>query len=655
MQRKWGYKLRRGAVLVMLLSWLLPGVGYGEDYYPADTSKMYQMGDVTVTGMRLTVENGRLPIQVDVITHEEILDRNGTTLADIARTLPGVLRKAYGAGEGLSFLSMRGMSPEYTLILIDGCRVTGYQNGYFDLSLIGIGAIERIELLRGGTSALYGADAVAGTVNIVTRKPERGFHVNAQIGGGSEKTVVSGVTIEGGGADLRSSMNVHYERSAGNYPFIFSDGMHAFTLERDGAEYHCFDVSNRTDIVTSSTSEGQVFIQFHDADRGSPGMVTSQSQSEGARLHDRNLLIQAGMKSRSDVAWSLRSTFRRNDQTYRDPSMIVNGTPLDEYYLDRSLNLECSAQMFVSPALRLDGGIDVTRAWITSNELESRSRTQCSLYVSAEFVVPLCNNYFYEAVLLPAYRWDSYIGEKNAVSPKLGINLGILRRPEFHLRASLGSSFRMPTFNDMFWKGGGNPLLKPEHSTSWDAGAVTSISAYGTWKADLMFYHTVTADRILWLPGAQGLFTPRNISRATSAGIEWQLRWSAESDLLELGYDHQFVRTTEENAATGESSSLPYMPEEAASLSARIHWERMRLGLFYNFSGFRYTTSPNDPRSFLPAYDQMDLHFSYQVLLENPGLSLKAEVNNVFDSSYQLVASYPLPLRTYRIILECNY
>ena len=163
----------------MILWSAMPALAWGQDIQ-SDSAKTYQAAEVVVTATRSSISEKDTPSPTEVLGTSEIHSANGVTVADALQMYTGVLLREYGAGASLATVSLRGSASEHVLVLIDGNRFTGFQNGLVDFSLLPLDNVSRIEVLHGGASALYGADAVGGVINVLTRPVGSDLHVSVK-------------------------------------------------------------------------------------------------------------------------------------------------------------------------------------------------------------------------------------------------------------------------------------------------------------------------------------------------------------------------------------------------------------------------------------------------------------------------------------------
>ncbi|HTY36877.1 MAG TPA: TonB-dependent receptor, partial [Bacteroidota bacterium] len=210
-----------------------------------------------------------------------------------------------------------------------------------------------------------------------------------------------------------------------------------------------------------------------------------------------------------------------------------------------------------------------------------------------------------------------------------------------------------PTFDDLYWKSGGNPNLHPERSLSFDAGIVIGGDAVMLPQFELNYFDIRTDDRIIWTPDKTGLWTPKNLQSVRSDGIELIASWRPLGDHLSLSamYTNSDTRKTAATTAGDQTvnKQLPYIPHETAGISCSAALGKARVNVRYAYTGFRFITEANDPGYLLPAFGKADANLTYRVLDVPVSADLRLEATNIFNADYQLFPNYPMPLRSFAV------
>ncbi len=211
-----------------------------EDTSRTTRARMYTLEEVSVTGSRLPQALQDAPSPANVLTRSSIEAAGGASLGQVLALQPGLFVKDYGAGGALKTISQRGMATEHTLMLLNGIPINSVQTGFLDLGTFSAGEIDRVEVVQGGHSASFGANAVAGVINIIPRQPDDGRIVRVRTGIGSfgsrELGISAGSVTES--ALWRASLS--HDRGEGDYPFIYSNGPTEIPLVRKNADFSTY-------------------------------------------------------------------------------------------------------------------------------------------------------------------------------------------------------------------------------------------------------------------------------------------------------------------------------------------------------------------------------------------------------------------------------
>lgn len=625
---------------------------------PDSLARNYILDEIVITATRTEVVSSSAPAGVTVVSREAIEALPGTLLSSALSWTPGISLRAYGGGASLETISMRGMSPEHTLLLIDGQRASSFQNGLADFGILSSSTVDHVEIVRGGSSALYGSEAVGGVINVITRAAGDGIHGSASAMLGSNHTSSSGFELEGGGDDFGLRGSLAREQGRGDYQFRFSDGRTETTLTREGEDYSLLTGDVRADWRASPTLRSTASLSYTDADRGSPGVVTDPSSNGKGRLWDRLEYLRGGIDWDA-CGWlsvRLNGSAHYGLEHYDDPGELLNGAPLHSLYANHDDIITPQAFFNFSPALSGLAGVEYARASLQSNETVDALRIQRSAFLSTEDSFLLPWQVPFELIVYPSIRYDTYSDVAGDVSPRVGLNIGLLRDPALRLRASYGKSFRAPVLNDLYWIEGGNPALRPERALSFDAGLRCELQVWGSLRIDASYFSIDSRDRIVWVPASGTFWSPKNISAVTSRGMEAEAVWTGFEGTLRLRVNTTWTDVTKTSADfpgdPTEGKRLIYEPPQTFNGVAEARFGSVFLLLRHSWISYRYTTEIND--RFLPGYSLESAAVRYLLPAGMLTASVKAEVNNLFNTSYQVVALYPMPLREFRVTLEAG-
>lgn len=616
----------------------LPVAAAGED-----TVRVFPQEEILVTATRAEALRSSVASPVSIIPRRGIQASTGSTVASLLSGLPGLFLRSYGGGGALQAVSVRGMAAEHTLVLLDGLRLTGYQNGQSDLGLLFSSNVERVEIVRGGHSSLYGADALGGVINIITRRSGEGLHgrLASTLGSFGLQAVEGSAAGTSGGIGWTAF--ARQERAAGDYPFTIGDGQ---TMRRSGADYRLSSTEASVSLPVTERIKADARVSRQDASRGSPGSV---EWPFAARLEDREIRLQGGIlwQASPGAILSFRFSSTASHQTFG---------PGTGDYMNRVLTLTPEIRFVIAPEHTGSAGAEVVRARIRGTVQQPEARIQTSLFLATQHT--LSAGPFTDLVLYPSLRFDRFSDVGEDMSPRIGVNLGLLDAPRLRLRASAGKSFRVPTFNDLFWPASpwdrGNPGLRPERSIGVDAGL---SAAAGGLRAELGFFSLRTKDRIVWMADEAWVWSPVNVTDVLTQGIEAEAGWLGFGGMLEATVSSTWMASTKKSADfpgdPTQGKNLVSVPSHMASAVLLLVFRPVTLHLRQEWTGRREITESND-RS-LPGFAVASAGVTLMRAFPPVTSSLKLEVLNLFNRSYEVMAFYPMPGREVRGTLGVEF
>ncbi|MBM3471584.1 MAG: TonB-dependent receptor [Armatimonadetes bacterium] len=541
------------------------------------------------------------PASVSVLTAAELRRLGVRTVGEAIAFLPEVASRAYGGAGGLITASIRGSSAEQVLVLLDGVPLNSVFAGTVDLGTIPVDDIERIEVLRGPFSAIYGSGALGGVISIVTRRRAAG---EITLAAGSFGLRSLGITA-GGPARL----TLRYDAADGSRPNSDLRGGYLSLRLGDAAAGRRWDLS-----LTGSS-----------ASRGSPGSTFFPSPL--ARQEDARLAAALTLESeQGGITNRLRFAAHREHLAYRDP-----GWWIDDRHTGTAWTAEWQRAARLSPSRAVTLGADVALQHLQSTSVGERSATTGALYLQDDRALTP------RLLLSVGLRADLHSTYGVQVSPRAG--LVYFARPDLRLRLAAGRTFRGPTMAELYYPfdgfAVGNPALRPEHAWSVDAGIEASLRPGAT--ARVTVFWSDVRDLILWVPDDSFVFSPQNVGAATIRGASvefegalgpiWWLRasstWLAATDAA-TGLD--LPNRARHSAALALSAALPRGASATASAT---------------LIGARFADTANTVT--LPAY--VDLGLAAEVPLAG-GSALRLAVRNLLDSRYEPVQGYPASGRT---------
>lgn len=615
------------------------------------TASYVKFGEVIVTATRENELRSEVTAATEIITSKQIEKSGAQNLGEILQNATGIFMKDYGDIGALKTVTLRGASENQVLILLDGQRLNQSQGTAPDLSDIPLHAIERIEIVRGGHSALYGTDAVGGVINLITH--------NKRL-----QDSFSGKLISTVGSFGTKSVEGNFNQQIGNLNYFIthkyteSDGDFEFKNEDDGSAKRANNTLKYNDTFLNfnyfMASSGKLsgFVQFHDAKRGVPGPLNFSS--DGAIQKDKSWKYNLKFERQFSPHLNFRAaTFYYNfKQNFDDPNPFF---PIISEHKNDVLGFNTQSNWHWSNANKLTWGYEYRQDKINSTDVEKQKRINHGLFAQNKITIPFGKGKTVQQVsLIPAIRLDDYSDSDAQVSPKIGFIYNYVNTLNFALRGNWGRSYRLPSFNDLYWPAGaftaGNPDLKPEKGSGYDLGASVALKRLGFWEFDVTYFNTSLNNMIVWGPNANSVWQPQNIQKANLNGLESSLTFRGLNDVLNFKINHNYLNTSNESDNDlVNGKNLIYRPNHTLAFNIAIDLDVINFNINQHYTGKRFTNEDNS--SSLKSYSKIDVWVARKQLIGQVHLRASLGVKNIFDKQVQVIENYPTPGREYRVAL----
>ena len=624
----------------------LPGLRAG-----AQRPDTATLAPVVVTATRTPISSLAVPATVDVISGDELRLRGITSLATALQSVAGVTIAQSGSFGGSTSIFLRGGESKYTKVLIDGVPVND-PGGSIDLSTLTTDNVDRIEIVRGPTSVLYGADAVAGVIQIFTRRGEGAPHVVVTARAGTYGTTDADGTVLGALSNGDFSVGVARHDTKGIYAFnnafrntVASAGLH---LALDPSTTLRADVRYGDDLFHYPTDGG--------------GTV---SDSNANTNEDRTTLaveLARTFAERFDAHLTVSSEATSGGTDDQPDTPASSGTESLDRTRRRAADLRANLSLPGATVLTAGGAVEQederTESQFIfggsgSSSIFTAARRNKAAYAQGISSLP-------DSVVVTAGgRLDDNERFGKFGTYRVGANWRVVHG--LHLRGSLGTAFREPTFFENYSTGfvTGNPALSPERAVSWEIGLRQTLwhdrIELGVTQFDQRFRNLIDYTGSTTACGASYC----NVARARSLGRELELRvlpvarlavdanlTHLETKVLTAGFDsssgglyhqgEQLIRrpTTSWNLGASYLSSL-------GSVDVRVLHEGQRTDRDFRPFPALPVIDPAFTRTDLGAELPLD-RFAPRLA----GAALTLHVENLFDTSYQSVFNFLSPRRT---------
>lgn len=628
--------MRFGSILWLVCALLVSSSeadSYADSQGDVEEQVDYQLQPIVVTATRTPRALWESDANVDLLTSAEIEQSCAQHLGDALKLIPGVNVGQYGGpGQNVS-LGIRGSTAGQVLVMVDGVPLNDPQLGGVDLNLISLDNVDRIEVIRGSASSLYGADALGGVVNVITRSSiydqpfsdvsfQQGDHGLEKIGGRFSRRIGQRI-----GLNLMASS-------------VKTDGF------RHNSDFQGRHVAGRLNYALKDWGQLSYSTQIYEGELGVPGMdimPTSTARQED-KSWNQTLSFQTSPVRGNELGFILYRNYNR--QEYVDPEWSTDAQHRRWVY-----GMEIQHSSAWRHAHRLTVGGELHSKRLDSSENGHHEMDRGAFFAQDELQL-------HRTVRLRlAGRYDYHEKFANQFSPDLTLNW--LVRNRCSVFASLRWSYRAPTFNDLFWpeseydydfdgqpdyRESGNVHIKPEKAVAFQIGA---RGHRGKVAGNICIFRREVKDLIQWDSVDErylyGYWMPVNKSEALVQGLEGEVTaWPL--DRLETALAYTLLGAKDVLL----DRRLAYQPEHRlrGHLQYAVVLIRSQLEITgrmeFEYLGERCTDSWSDKN--LPANTVINGKVTGQIL-ENFQVYLVGK--NLQDEKYFLRVGYPLPGRTF--------
>ena len=605
------------------------------------------LGEVQTRAARDT-----LALNTTVLDRAAIEHSGRRDLGELLQTAPGVvITQAGGPGQS-SHVSIRGSGANQVLVLIDGVPLNSTISGSADLSRVSLESVDKITVRTGAQSARYGPRAMAGVIEIETRKArhEASSYVRTGALGEHNLSLAVGNTTAIQNAQLGAFVGADYRTVEGDFSYTLPalrGGGRATRINSDATSTQLLAGFSLDGVLASASLRGT----WQDTKRGLAGTII-QPSSSGRQGNSRFSVGGSAQGIARRVAWTLAT-----DVTHEDGTFVDRSPPFGQAFDDTISATGITASSSVTAgrgAATVSGGAELRTLDITSTMLASNAphwQQLLGAWGHTRVTQQLSTNFRVDAELSGRIDHNSLIDDA-VYSPRgtLRVSHGALSTS-----VSLGSGYAPPTLSDQFFHEGvqvrANPSLRPERTRQDLGGRFTlresNISAL-TVSGEAAAYRSNVDGMILWFPDFRFIWSPTNYDVKRSG---WELNGKVGAPAAHLEVSGALNRN--DVSYTGEilHGQVAYRPRNSANVIVSFRPKPLRLDVTHRHIGTRRTIAGSSLNSLAP-YSMSDVRaataFASHSWTFNPAVSIE----NVFNRAAAMLVDYPFPPRTWSISLR---
>lgn len=614
-------------------------------------SDSFYAGEVVVTATRLEEPIERVPASVTVITREQIEKKHAITIDEVLREVPGLHISRFGTIGEESFPRLRGSDKRHLLVMIDGVVVNPSYDDVFDFADYHVDNIERIEVVRGNYSALYGSSAIGGVINIITKKPDAATKSSVSFEGGSYNTFREAASVNSSIKDLKFVVSGSRTDSEGDYDRdqyennTFSGNMNYRITEDQSLNLASRYIESIKEIAIVITAELEPTLQ--------PKVIMDQNYETKRKTFINSITYENTIADFWD--FNLSGSYFMISDNEEDEEEENVPHPIAFFYSEtesKSYTVKTQHNFYIEEMDTITVGFDYEKEEVKresdtnftlgglfpEHEAFEKHRTNVGYYLQNIF------NWDDRWILVAGVRGDHYYGSQPVFSPKVSTSY-LFKSTQTKLKGNYGQGFHAPSFDQLYSNPLGNKDLNPERSNSYEVGFDQSIGSE-ILKLGAVYFEINYRDKII---KDTRKFKYWNAEKAMSRGVESYLNLTPING---LSFNVTYTYTETKNKKTGEE--LKGVPKHMLNFNIDYDvTESLNINVDINHVGSQFVDAGDiigldgEPLGIRnPEYTKVDLAATY-VLVKDwsivRSLTLFGNIMNLFDEQYKEVVGAPSP------------
>lgn len=670
--------LIQSVCLLALIACIAPA-----DLAAQSVSDTIGLPEVVVTG-RFSDREIRSTAPRHILTADQIGQLNALQLSDAVKHLPGVTIRDYGGIGGLKTISVRSLGAHHTAVSYNGIPLSDEQTGQIDIGRFSLDNVEQLTLHNGQDDRIFRPArtfAAASALEITTAAPRftgnNRINGKATLRGGSFGLINPSLLLNGKLSEkVSATLSGEWMSSSGDYPYLLRYGTSAGDStsreRRINGDVHKMRLESSLHARFTDHSRGDLRLYYYHSERGLPGATIYYNtlHDSGQRLWDRSFFLQGHFEQAFSRRWELQADgkYQHTYLRYLDPSYLGAEGMIEDIFTQHerygslstlyracdNLSFSASADLisatlhanrkgFVTPT-RLTSHTVLAAKWVSERLLATASLLHTRTFESAENGVAGTN--------------------RRRLSPYLSASYKPLHGCDLRLRAFYQKSFRLPTFNDLYYPQVGVRNLLPEDAQQFNIGLTLGRSP-GTHLKQLtltadLFHNQVDNKIVAYPTGNLHQWAMINVGRVIINGADLSLESVTaltEKMMLHAGvsYSWQSALDRTDRQQVNYGHQLPYTPRHSGSARAALEVSQLQLAYTLIWSGERYSNGYNDTAYRMQGYADHGISLQRTFPTRFGIFSVSGEALNLSNRNYEIVRNYPMPGRSYRITISIHY
>lgn len=632
-----------------------------------DTSAVRRVGTAQVSA-RKAVRNLSSSQPIQTMNREALEALRLEGVAEAVKRFAGTNVKDYGGLGGMKTVSVRNLGAQHTAVSYDGIVVSNTQAGQIDIGHYAMENIESLSLAVGGTTDLLQSArhyASAGLLDIRSEQARIGqqnpYHWRVTLKTGAFGLLCPSLKYESLiGTRTAVSLYGNYMRADGTYPYKLNNAGSLTEEKRYNSDIESAqgELNLMYQTADSTTLRGK--ISYYRSERGLPGAVIFYLSPSSERLWDEDFFSQFTIRKRWSDHWQmeLRAKYTHTYNKYIDPrEKQYDVDRQDEYYASGTMLWQPARTLQI--ALAQDAAVNTLRNNINSNvETAPANPTRLtSLTALTAQWKPRrweIKGYVVTTASTEHVETGSAQPDRFRLSPTFSASYRLLKDKTLYARVMYKSTFRMPTFNDLYYRRIGNASLRPEKAHEYNAGLTWSFAGFGPLK-----YFSITADgyfnnvtdKIVAFPSTY-VWRMANFGKVHIKGIDLTLTTEIPvaakvSAIVTAAFTRQEALDLTNKKSQTYKNDLPYTPRSYGSFTLTLNNPWVNATWSTTYCGSRYSMGQNKPEYRMKSSTESTLSLYRDFYIGKTRLKLQAGIVNVENKQYEVIQYYPMPRRNW--------
>ncbi|MEP1035189.1 TonB-dependent receptor [Ekhidna sp.] len=532
--------------------------------------------------------------------------------------------KNYGSQQ-LSTISLRGTSSSHTSVIWNGIPVNSPTLGQTDFSVWPMFLSDQVFVQKGGASSLFGSGAIGGAVILDNSNFQKDSLMSIYLGYGSFGQRDVGLRLQFHQKQIINETTIFGSLLDNDFKLVSGDRQKHASVNRLG-------VSNK---LSYRHKRGTLFSEVAYAKNEREIQPTKTSSSQNT-LESENIRVVLNNESVGIATHHSTIGFISDQTIFNDTSITTSYRVAATHAIERSIK----ALIF----LRF-GGTGIHEWAESGNFNEVEKQTQGHLFVSGTFLNKLGN--------VTINLRQAFYRNAEEFIPSIGIESSIIGddKIQIRFRSQLSRDYRAPTFNDLYWRPGGNANLKSEKSLNYELGADLKFSNL---NVGLTGFASHISNWIQWTP-TDGIWSPQNIREVKTKGIETYSNANFSIGQTKIFLEAEYSYTLSTDKGLVEENQLPYVPKHSAMASAGLISNHSSIQLIGNYTGRRFTTLSNSRANRIDAFSLIDVQLKHRFLFGSTSIQTTFNIQNIADTNYENLKNTAMPGRAFSMELTIKF